>query len=305
VSELAPRPRVALGAASLAVVAWSFGPIIVRAVDASTPTIVFWRLWLAQPVMIGVAYLTRGRLSWPLLRRCAIPGALFGSSIMSSFASFEHTSIANATLIGALQPAVVMLVAPRLFGDRSSPRQVALAAVAIAGMATVVLGAASASGASLGGDLLALVNLAIWIVYFIRVKRVRDEGVHAPSFIAGVFLVAAVTVTPWALFASGRDLGAIGARDVGFVLLMVLGPGLVGHGTMTWAQRHLDITVASLLTLLQPPISTVAAWIVYGERLGAVQLAGAAVVLVAVAGIVRSAHQPAPEARPALPVPVE
>jgi drug/metabolite transporter (DMT)-like permease len=270
----------------MAVFAWSFGPLLVRAVGASTPTVVFWRMWMAQPFMIGVAYLTRGRLSWPLLRRCLVPGVLFALSLITSFASYQATSIANATLIGALQPAVIMLVAPRLFGDRSSPGQMGCALLSFVGMAIVVIGAGATSGASLRGDMYAVANLTLWTVYFIRVKRIRNDGLHAPSFLAGVFLVAAVTVTPWALFFS-HDLGSLHIRGYLFVLLMVLGPGLLGHGSMTWAQRHLDITLASQLTLVQPALSTLWAWIIYGERLVPVQLFGAAVVLGGLVGVVR------------------
>ena len=284
--------EVALAAMTLAVVAWSFGPVFVREIGASTPTIAFWRMLAAQPVMIGAAYLAGGRLSLPLLRRCVWPGVLFALSLVTSFASYQHTSIANATLIGALQPAAILVVAPRLFGDRSTPRQLAAATAAFAGMVVVVLGAGKTSGAGWLGDLYAVANLAIWTVYYIRVKRVRNEGLHAPSFLAGVFLVAWLVLTPWALLVSG-DLGSVSARGFGFVIAMALGPGLLGHGLSTWAQRHLDISVSSLVTLLQPVLSTLSAWWLYDERLVPIQLAGALVVLVGLAGIMWESRRPA------------
>jgi drug/metabolite transporter (DMT)-like permease len=247
-------------------------------------------MWLAQPVMIGAAYLAKGRLSWALLRRAALPGVLFGLSIISGFLSFTHTSVANATLISTLEPAVILFVAPKLFGDRSSGRQISLAVVAFAGIALVVLAASDASGASWRGDLAAVANLALFTVYFIKMKHIRNAGVHAGSLIASVFLVGAITVTPWALIA-GDDLGSVSARGYGMLMLMVVGPGLTGHGLMTWAQRHLDITVASLLTLLSPVLSTIAAWAIYDERLTTWQVVGALVVLGALAGIVADASR--------------
>lgn len=282
--------EVALGAGLLAVTAWSFGPVFVREIGASTPTIAFWRMLLAQPVMIGAAYAAGGRLSLALLRRSAWPGVLFALSLVTSFASYQHTSIANATLIGALEPAVILLVAPRLFGERTTGRQLVAAGAAFVGMAVVVLGAGETSGAGWAGNLYALANLVIWTAYFISVKRVRDDGVHAGAFLAGVFLVALVVIAPWALLVS-HDLGSVPARGFVFVVLMVLGPGLAGHGAMTWAQRHLDITVSSLLTLLHPVLSTVWAWWIYDEELVAVQLLGAALVLAGLAAIVRESRR--------------
>ncbi len=298
--ETDQRP-IALAAGSLAVVAWGFGPLIVRGIGVSTPTVVFWRLWAAQPAMIAVAYLTGGRLSLAVLRRSLFPGVLFAASMFTSFASYQHTSIANATLIGALQPAVMLFVAPRLFGDRTSGRQRGLAAAALAGMAVVVLGAGATSGASWGGDLYAVANLTIWTVYFIRVKQVRDDGVHSASFLAGVFLVSALAITPWSLL-TAHDLGSISGSGWLLVAVMVLGPGLLGHGSMTWAQRHLDITTASLLTLGHPVVATVAAWLIIGERLNGAQAAGAVVVILALALIVADSRSSAAGAATALPV---
>ena len=298
-TERPARAEVALAAATVAVLAWSFGPIIVRTVGVSTPTVVFWRMWLAQPVMIGAAYLAGGRLSLPLLRRAFLPGVLFGLSIITGFASYKTTSVANATHIANLQPALVLFVATKLFGERVTKRQISLAVAAFAGILLVVFGASSSSGAALRGDLLAAANLVIFTVYFVRMKQIRDDGVHAYSLIASVFLVGALTVTPWSVLAS-HDLGSVNLRGYGLLLLMVLGPGLLGHGTMTWAQRHLDITVASMLTLLSPVLSTIWAWAIYAELLAPVQALGAVVVLGALAGIVVDARRDSVELEAAL-----
>jgi drug/metabolite transporter (DMT)-like permease len=192
-------------------------------------------------------------------------------------------------LIGALQPALMLFIGPLLFGDRTGSRQVLLAVVALAGIGTVVLGAKQSSGATLHGDMLALINLGLWTAYFVRVKQVRNRGVHAGALIAGVFCVAAVVVSPWVLLTS-HDLGAIHGSDWLLIGAMVVVSGLVGHGLMTWAQRHLDITLASLLTLGSPVISAIGAWIVFGQHLSSVQIVGSLVVLASLGAIVLEAR---------------
>ena len=279
------RARLALSIAAIAVFAWGFGPLLVRGIDASAETIVFWRLWLAMPVMLTAAYMTGGRVSVPLLKAVFIPGVLFGISTLVGFTSYQTTSIANATLIGALQPALMLFIGPLLFGDRSGAKQILLAVIALGGISSVVLGAKQSSGASLHGDVLALINLGLFTTYFVRVKQVRNRGVHSIALIAGVFCVAAVTVTPYVLLTS-HDLGAIHGVDWLSIVGMVLLSGLVGHGLMTWAQRHIDITVASLLMLGGPVISAVGAWIAFGQGLSPAQIAGAFVVLAAFGAIV-------------------
>jgi drug/metabolite transporter (DMT)-like permease len=243
-----------------------------------TPAIVFYRMLIGAPMMIAMAYRTGGALTRDLMRKTALPGILFGLSFLSGFASVKMTSIANATLITTVQPILVLFVAPKLFGERIRARQLLYSAFSMAGVLLVVLAAASTSGAKLSGDLMALLNVVIWTVYFILSKKRRVAGIHSWSYLAAVFLWASFFILPFGVVAS-NDLGAMESLDWVYVVAMAIGPGLVGHGLMTWAQSHVDVTLASLLGLMSPVISTVAAWFVFGESLTPWQIVGAAVVL--------------------------
>jgi drug/metabolite transporter (DMT)-like permease len=287
----------ALGAAAVAAFVWGFGALIVRGVHAPASVIVFWRFALAQPVMLGAAYLSGGGLSWRLLRRTALPGVLFSTSMLASFLSYQKTSIVNASLIGSLQPALLLGVAPFVFGTRSTRRQLGFGLVALGGIAALVLGAGGTSGASFGGDAWAALNLVLWTVYFVLVQRIRDDGTDAASLLAAVFLMSFVVAAPMTLAMDTR-LGSIGARGILLISLMALGPGLVGHGLMTWSQRHLDIRVTSLFGLGSPVVSTLGAWIIYSQRLRVLQVAGGVLVLVGLAGVVWEHRVNAPTKRP-------
>ncbi len=281
-------PRVlTLSACCLAVFAWGTGALLVHAISVDTYAIVFWRMWLAQPVMIGLAAANERAFAWRKVLSAWPAGVLFAGSTLCSFSAFRTTSIANATLISSLTPLAVMLVAPRLFGERLTVRTVTLAAIALGGTAIVVFGAGGGSGAGLTGDLLAVGSLVLFSVYFIRAKQMRDAGLGASTFLAGVFLVSAVVMTPVALIFS-HDLGNLTGKDVVLLVCMVFGPGLTGHGLMTWSQRYLAVTTASLLTLASPVVSAVGAWLIEHQRLSGVQVAGIAVVLAALAGVVHS-----------------
>jgi drug/metabolite transporter (DMT)-like permease len=233
-----------------------------------------------------VMFATGGKPGWQVARRAVMPGVLFALAMLTSFASFQQTSIANATLIPALLPALVLLVAPRLFGERVTNTMVAFAAIAFAGTATVVVGAGGTGGASFEGDLLAVANLVVWTTYFLMTKRARAAGIHAGTWLFTVMVMSAFIVTPWAFLASD-DLRAIGGDDWWLLGLMVVVPGLLGHGLMTWAQQRLDITVAALLQLATPVVAAVGAYLVHHQPLRPLQIVGAATVIVGLAGIVR------------------
>jgi drug/metabolite transporter (DMT)-like permease len=82
-------------------------------------------------------------------------------------------------------------------------------------------------------------------------------------------------------------------------MAIVLGPGMVGHGFITWAHHYVDVSVTSTLTLASPVVAIIGAWVVYSESLSAVQVAGAAAVLAALGVLVhgqRGARAQAAEA---------
>jgi drug/metabolite transporter (DMT)-like permease len=236
--------------------------------------------------MIAMAYLTGGRVSLALFRRTWRPGLLFIAALMTSFASFIYTSIANATLIGALTPALVLLVSGRVADEQRTRLQVTCALIGLVGITVVVLGSGRTSGASLKGDLFAVVNLLIWTAYLFEVKKVRAEGIHAGAYVATVFMWSLAIVTPWVLVASD-DLGAVHGADWLLFAGMALGPALLGHGLMTWAQSTVDVNVVALLGLASPVLSTLLAWWIYEQRLTPMQMCGAAIVFVSLIVLLR------------------
>lgn len=286
IASIADRRRddLPLAAVVSAVFFWSFGPLIVRGTSVSSMTFTFWRLWLAVPVMWVAAYALGGRMSATIFRRALVPGVLFGGSMMTSFAAFRGTSIANATLIPSLTPAVVLIVAPRLLGEQRNRRHVGLALLAFAGVTVVVLGGGPGGSASIRGDLFAVANLAVWATYLILAKQVRNDGVHAWALIATFFTIAAVVATPFCLVISD-DLGSSQPKDWLLYFVMLLIPGLMGHGLMTWAQEHVDLSLSSVLTLANAPLSMLGAWLLYDQSLRAVQIVGVAAVIGALATI--------------------
>lgn len=281
----------AIAACLVGVIAWSSGPLMVRGITASVAAFTPVRLWLSIPVMSAAALLGGGKLSIDLYRRSLVPGLLFLCSMATGFASFQHTSIANATLISNLQPVLMLLVAPRLFGEKPTFMRVCLAVVAVGGVFMVVVGAASGGESGLGGDLFAVANLLLWSAYFVFAKRARDEGVHVGSFLAGVFTIAACATVPWVLVVR-PDFGQLGGRDMLLIVAQVAVAGLLGHTTITWAARYLDITLVSLLNLLSPALSMAGAWVIYDQSMRALQVFGAVVMLAAIALVVATRTRP-------------
>ena len=108
----------------------------------------------------------------------------------------------------------------------------------------------------------------------------------AIEYMTGVMLIAAVVFTPYALLTSD-DLGSLHGTDWLWILFIVLVPGAGGHVVMGWAHKYVDVSVSSLMTLGVPVVSAIAAWWWLDEGMSAGQLVGGAIVLGALAAIVR------------------
>ena len=278
------RRELPLFAASISVLSWGVGPLIIRGISASTPTVTITRLALSIPIMSVIAWCTGGRLNWSLLRATALPGVFFFSSMALSFESIRQTSIANQTLIGALSPALILLLAPKFLNEIVKKSQVVLAAVGLGGISLVVIGASNGDGASLYGDFLALCAMAMWSMYIVITKLRRNAGVNSWAYLAGNFTWSFFYCIPWA-FIVGFDLGDFDKNDWFLMCVMVLAQGITAHGLHAWSLKHIDATLSTLMTLGCPVISATGAYLLYHEQLSTLQIIGGVVVLGALAGV--------------------
>ena len=293
--------ELAVPAVVLATVAWGLGPLMVRAMDVSGYTTALFRMLLGTPAMIVAARLFGRPLRLVDLKACVLPGCFFGGSMVMGFTAIRSTSIANATLIGALTPALLLMGANRLVGERSDLRRLPWALVALSGLAVVILSGSNTDGAALSGDLFAAGNLLCFTFYFLILKKRRNAGMDGWAFLAGVFVVGSVVITPFCVV-MGDDTLSITWKDLGFLTLMVAGPGLVGHGLISWASKHIPVTTTSLLTLGSPVVSVFGGWLVYEQHLGWAQVVGAVMVLGGLAG---SVWERAPKGVPVVLEPAE
>lgn len=280
------RPLAGVLAATTGVVLWGcLVPLAKSAEDVNGIVLGFHRLWIGAVAVLLVFYATGGRLSHQTLRTSFWGGVLFGLDIIFFFSAIKLTTVANATIVGALQPALLLYVGARWFGEQVNTALVGLTVVAIGGAGIVAVGSASGGSEdwSLVGDLCALAALASWTGYFIASKRARDS-LSSLEYLAAFLVIATVVVAPVALIAPGPfDPGAEGWLIV--FVVAVLSGGL-GHFLMNFAHPHIPLYLASLLTLAVPVMSTAVALLFLDEPLNGIQALGMAVVLVAVGLVV-------------------
>ena len=162
-------------AAAIAVSAWGLSGVIIKDIDMGGLAIGGYRFTLFGLASGALLALRGNPPSLRVLRESFWGGAALGFDVAFFFSAVKLTTIANATVIAALQPVVVSIAAAWLFGERMRGRDLGLGALALAGAIAVVLGAATEVEPSRTGDLFAVGALLSWSAYFIFAKRAKDR----------------------------------------------------------------------------------------------------------------------------------
>ena len=249
----------------------------------------FYRLWISTTIMVLALLLSRRRLSWHVLFRAAPAGVLLGVNLTCYVFAFRLTTIADASVIGALQPALVMIVAALMFGELVGVREIFLTVIAIIGVVGVVAGPRVSIGTHATGDLLAVIGTLAFAGYWLVTKSAR---VQLPTFefMAGVWITAAIAITPLALI-SGESLGVVTATSWLWIVALAVVPGF-GHLLMTWGHRFVDASVSSVISISNAAVAAVAALVILGQPLSLIQICSGAVAMGAIALVARGRRKP-------------
>ena len=247
----------------------------------------FWRVFIGALVM-GAFLGLRGKSLLPEKGKATngwmwlwFPGVLFGADFWVWHWSFDHTTVANSTLLANTSILWVTLFAWWVWKERITKLFVWGALVAFAGMALLVLSSANreppANGSPVFGDGLALATAFFYGSYQLSIKRYRREH-SAPVLLFWASLIAAIVLFPVALLQSDPFLSKNAAG-----WWMLIGVGVVSHacgqGLIAWSLGSLPSSLAAVLLLTQPVLTAFLGVALLGQKLVPWQIGGAALVV--------------------------
>lgn len=289
--------RPTRGLLSIAVTAalWGTVPIATNGIyqvsAANALSIGLFRLAFSLPVLVPVVLFRTGRADWRLGGRDLAILLLFGAAMalyqVCYFAAIPRVGVTVAALITLCTAPVLVAVLSTVFlRERPGAGVVAAMACAIAGTLLLV-GSPATTGERpeiIGGVLLALGAALSFATVALCGRalagRYRDLQLVAIGMAGG-----ALFLLPFAL------PGGLVLRysPAGWSLLLYLGlvPTALGYLLFFYGLRDTTATVASTINLLEPLTSAILAWLLFDERLGTAGLLGAALLLGAMALLLR------------------
>jgi drug/metabolite transporter (DMT)-like permease len=195
------------------------------------------------------------------------------------FGALTHIDASLTSLLLYLYPMLVFLGAVALGRERVTGRRVGALGLASAGAALVLMGG-SLGALDGAGVAMALGAAVIYAAYILVADRIVGT--------ADTFMVAALVTTGAAssTLVAGVGSGSLDlhftAAGYGWIAAMALGSTVLGVSAFFVGLREVGPATASIVSTAEPVVTVALATAIYGEALGASQLAGGVLVLGAV-----------------------
>lgn len=289
---IAAQTPLALAALIGANAALAFGPWFVRLADVGPVASGFWRIALAAPLLVAAALVSgwggpgRGKgLTRALYGTIALGGLCFAADLGSWHLGILRTTLANATLFG--NSATIMFPVYGFLAARAWPTRMQALALLLAGVGAALLMGRSyqLDSRHLAGDLLCLLAGTLYTAYFVAMARVRETMAPLPALALST-LASVLPLLAVAVLLGERVLPGDWTPLVGLALVSQV----IGQGLMIFALGKLPPLTVGLALLTQPVVAATIGWLVYHERLGGADAAGAVLVAVALVLVSRPAR---------------
>ena len=271
------NPYAGLAIATLAV---SFAAIFIHLATAPPLVTATYRMALAVALLAPwlPARLRQWRAltrrDWPLL---LVAGVLLAVHFATWTVSLFYTSVASSVLFVSVHPVLVAALAWGLFDERPRPVVAGGIGLALAGSAIIAAGDLRLGGEAILGDGLALAGAAVFAVYLLIGRRVRQR-LDPLTYSAPVYAICTLVLAALAL-ANRQPFGPLTAGNLAAFLALALVCTLGGHLVYNWALRYVDTAVVSVSFLGEPICSSLLAWPLLGQPVAPLTAIGGAVVL--------------------------
>jgi drug/metabolite transporter (DMT)-like permease len=240
--------------------------------------------WLILLAVLSIARPDLLRVDRSMLPGLALLGVLGLAAVHATFfLAIDRLEIGPALTIQYLAPLLLLVWLRTVHGRRIAPSLWGAVGLSLLGCFLVVK-AYDAGELDSVGLLAALGSAVTFAIYMVGSERAghRLEPVTTLFWVFGFATVFWALATPWWSF-PWDGLGS--ARDLLYAAALIVAGTLVPFICIVASLRHIPAPRAAVVATLEPALAAVFAWILLDEELAAVQIAGGAVVLTAVAWV--------------------
>ncbi|MGE7591285.1 DMT family transporter [Peribacillus sp. NPDC101480] len=256
--------------------------LVVKYIDLSSSETAFLSSSIGCLFLMFVFFIMKKSIPWNLVKVNA--SALFLSAIALGgnwiflYQSYDHTTLANATLGYYFAPVFVMVLSPFVLKELLPIKKIVCIGVAILGMLLIIGNGISASGKDdLLGILFGLVAAAFYAALMLLNKFIQNMGMLEITIIQ--LGTTALLLFPYVLFTEGFGILEVSRSSIPFIILL----GVVNTGIGFWlffsGMLKLKGQSIAMLSYVDPFVAILISAVILQEKMTIVQIIGGTLLL--------------------------
>ncbi|MFS0762328.1 DMT family transporter [Peribacillus phoenicis] len=256
--------------------------LVVKYIDLSSSETAFLSSSIGCLFLVFVFFIMKKSIPWKLVKVNAstlFPSAIaLGGNWIFLYQSYDHTTLANATLGYYFAPVFVMVLSPFVLKELLPIKKIVCIGVAILGMLLIIGNGISASGKDdLLGILFGLVAAAFYAALMLLNKFIQNMGMLEITIIQ--LGTTALLLFPYVLFTEGFGTLEVSRSSVPFIILL----GVVNTGIGFWlffsGMLKLKGQSIAMLSYVDPFVAILISAVILQEKMTIVQIIGGTLLL--------------------------
>ncbi|WP_313894408.1 EamA family transporter [Psychrobacillus sp.] len=261
-----------------------FGTIglVVRYINLSASERALLSSFIGCLFLTLIFFLMKKKISWNSVKSNTL--ILFLSSIALGgnwvflYQSYDHTTIANATLGYYFAPVFVMILSPFVLKEQLSIKKILCIGVAIIGLVLIVCEGLSASNTDdIVGLSYGLIAAAFYAALLLLNKFIKDMGKLELTIIQ--LGITALFLMPYVFLTEGFSILNVNSSSIPFILIL----GIVNTGIGFWlffsGMEKLKGQSIAMLSYVDPFVAILISAIFLQEQMTLIQMLGGTLLL--------------------------
>ncbi|MCP1493076.1 drug/metabolite transporter (DMT)-like permease [Peribacillus frigoritolerans] len=256
--------------------------LVVKYIDLSSSETALLSSSTGCLFLVFVFFVMKKSIQWKLVKVNAstlfLSAVALGGNWVFLYQSYDHTTLANATLGYYFAPVFVMVLSPFVLKELLPIKKIVCIGVAILGMLLIIGNGISASGKDdLLGILFGLVAAAFYAALMLLNKFIQNMGMLEITIIQ--LGTTALLLFPYVLFTEGFGILGVSRSSIPFIILL----GVVNTGIGFWlffsGMLKLKGQSIAMLSYVDPFVAILISAVILQEKMTIIQIIGGTLLL--------------------------
>ncbi|MCM3760832.1 DMT family transporter [Alkalihalobacillus oceani] len=224
----------------------------------------------------------RKKFSWQKIKQYAlilfVSGIALGGNWIFLYASYDYTTLTNATLGYYAAPVFVMLLSPVVLKEKLSLKKVLCISVAVVGMILIVGNGLTTTGTSdIVGISFGIIAAAFYAGLMLLNKFIKELNRLEVTVIQ--LGITALILLPYVLITEGLNFINVSFTSIPFILIL----GIMNTGVGFWlffsGMEHLKGQSIAMLSYVDPFVAILISGLILQEQFTSLQIVGGLLLL--------------------------